>query len=323
MKMKNIITTIVLLFSFISIAFSQQSAVLTKEKTIELYKTLYLSSKIDSITWNGNLKKCESGSLEKGIFVKASNRINFFRLVNGLNTVKNNTEFNQKAQDAALLIKANNVLTHHPSSSMECYSESASSGCSKSCLGFTDFINFPGISFITGFLDDYGSSNYYVGHRRWVLYSKLAEFGYGATNSTEALLVVDGISDGVTNDSVVQPQFVAYPWSGYVPADLIFPKWSFSIPDGKTVDFDNTTIIMTDSDGNIIENEKLEEYKNFLDPTIVWTVTGLFSEYEITYAQNKMEENGYLNKKITVLISNVIVDGETKDYKYTVVPIKI
>ena len=84
-----------------------------------------------------------------------------------------------------------------------------------------------------------------MGHRKWILYTKLIEFGYGATDKCEALLT----SDGVSYDSVYYPEFIAYPWNGYVPANLIFPKWSFSIPQDKIVDFSQTTISMCDGQG--------------------------------------------------------------------------
>ncbi len=284
-----------------------------------MYNKLYLSSEIDSIDWNGHKQKCLCGQLDSDIYKKAEDRINFFRIVSGLNEVKLNPKFNLDAQNAALLVNANNQLTHYPKIDMKCYSKSAANGCIKSCLGFTDFKYFPETSFITGFIQDYGANNYFVGHRKWLLYTKLIEFGYGATDRSEAILT----ANGVTYDSIDVPEFIAYPWNGYVPINLIFPKWSFSIPQNNIVDFNQTTISMFDSKGKVIKIEKLKEYKSYLDHTIVWTATGLFSDYEITYGINKLEENGFLDKKIRIMIRNVKVNGSFKDYEYFVEPIKI
>ena len=316
----NVKSTIIIFFLCLRIVlYSQQSPKLSKEQIIELYKKLYLTSQIDSIVWKGNIKKCDCGTIDNSIYTKAENRINFFREVNGLNKVKINTKFNTDAQCAALLIKANNLLTHNPAKNLKCYSPSAYSGCSKSCLGFTDFKYYSATAFITGFVTDYGDENYAVGHRKWILYSRLREFGYGATNNTEALFVVDGIA----KDSVAPSEFIAYPWNGYVPVNLIFPKWSFSIPDSKTVDYSNATITMTDASGKKIEIQKLKEQKNMLDHTIVWTALGLFSKEDMDFMKNKLEEKGYLNKKIKVQVKNVKVDGKIKNYEYFVEPIKI
>ena len=290
-----------------------------KTELINLYNELYKSSELSSIPWNGNTLACLCGQLPKEIYEKALNRVNFFRIVSGLEPVKLNPNFNLDAQNAALLIKANNLLTHYPRKDLKCYTESAASGCGKSCLGFSDFKNFKATSFITGFIQDYGESNYYVGHRRWLLYSKLAEIGYGATDASEALLTVDGVS----YKNISTPEYIAYPWNGFVPINLIFPKWSFSIPENRSVDFTNTTITMLDGNGNELSVEKYQLYENFLDHTIVWSAKGLFSEYDIYYGLNKMEENGFLNKRIKVLIKNVEIEGKLKNFEYFVEPIKI
>lgn len=312
----KILNVILLLITIAETAFSQQSCILTKEQVNDLYFLLYTPSEVTSTGWRGSVSNCSSGTINADIYKKVEDRINFFRLVNGLNTVKNNPKLNQPAQDAALLIKANDILTHYPDKSMKCFSQSAYDGCSKSCLGQFDFENFPEAAFITGYIQDYGESNYYVGHRKWVLYSKLTSFGYGATDETDALLTVDGVS----NNQTVTVDYIAYPWYGYVPVRLIFPKWSFSIPDSKTVDFSNATISMTDDRGKTIAIERQPEKKDLLDHTIVWIVKGLFSDHDIQYTENRLAENGYLNRRITVKISNVKVDGNTRNYEYFVEP---
>jgi len=314
-----------LLFTIILIVLStinlnaQQRKTLTKTELTVLYNKLYKSSEIDSIVWKDQKQICACGQLESEMYKKAEDRINFFRIASGLKEVKLNPKFNKDAQNAALLVKVNNQLTHYPNTEMKCYSKSAANGCLKSCLGLSDFKYYHETSFITGFIEDIGEENYFVGHRKWLLYTKLAEFGYGATDKSEAILTVDGVS----YDAIDVPEFIAYPWNGYVPVNLIFPKWSFSIPDNKIVDFSQTTISMFDSKGKELKTEKLKEYKNFLDHTIVWTAKDLFSDDDITYGINNLEENGFIDKKIKVVIRNVKIDGSFKQYEYFVEPIKI
>lgn len=291
----------------------------TKNEIIEIYNKLYKSSEITSFEWNAEANRCDCGKPAKEIYEKAENRINFFRIVSGLDLVKINPKSNLEAQSAAYLVKVNKMLTHYPSKSMNCYSESAANGCKKSCLGFSDFKNFMSSAFITGFIDDYGTDNYAVGHRRWLLYSKLTEFGYGATENSEAILVADGI----TNKKVETPEYMSYPWNGYVPANLIFPKWSFSIPEDKNVDFSQTKISMFDGKGNPLNIQQLQLMENFLDHTIVWIATSLFTDDDIKYSQNKMEQNGFLNQKIRVHIRNVKINQEMKNFEYFVEPFKI
>lgn len=316
----RVLFILILIIGLFQTSFAQQSKMLSREQISDLYSKLYKSSDIDSISWNGNVKKCHSGSLSSDIYKKVADRVNFFRIACGLREISINPAFNKEAQDAAFLIKVNNVLTHNPATNLKCYSQSAANGCKKSCLSQTNFSYFPETSFITGFMQDLGDENYFVGHRKWILYTKLIGVGYGATDNTEALLTVDGVN---YSDTLTAPEYIAYPWNGYVPVDLIFPKWSFSIPQNKVVDFSKATIKMFDSKGAEIKLVKLKEYKNYLDHSLVWTVKGMFSEEDIKYGKNNLEANGYLNKRIKVLIKNVKVDGKFKNYEYFVEPIKI
>jgi len=308
-----------LVFTSTGFIFSQQPKMLSQEQVTELYKRLYQTSEIGSTGWKGSTSSCTSGTIDQSIYKKAEDRINFFRLAVGLNEIKHDPSFDQLAQDAALFTKTNNVLTHTPDKSMKCYSESAYSGCNKSCLAFMDFKNFPLTAFITGYIQDYGDDNYFIGHRKWLLYTKLSSFSYGATDNTDAVLTANGIN----YSEATSVDYVAYPWNGYVPVHLIFPKWSFSIPEDKKVDFSNTTISMFDDKGNPIPLKKLQLYENYLDHTVVWTVNGLFTDYEMKYGQNNLEQNGWLNRPIKVKIKNVKVNDEIKNYEYVVQPFKI
>ena len=118
------------------------------------------------------------------------------------------------------------------------------------------------------------------------------------------------------------PEYVAYPWHGYVPVDLIYPKWSFSIPRSNDVDFSDATVKMVDGDGNNIDLKVYKQY-SYQDPTLVWQAKGMYTAHELEYAENKLEEKGYLNKKIKVTIKGVKVNGKTKNYEYFVEPIKV
>ena len=101
----NFIISIILAFCFQTVN-GQTATPLSKERTIKLYDSLYVTSEIDTIVWNGNLSKCNPGSLSTEIYIKAENRINFFRLANGLNEIQNNTELNKDAQKCCFVSKS-------------------------------------------------------------------------------------------------------------------------------------------------------------------------------------------------------------------------
>ena len=62
------------------------------------------------------------------------------------------------------------------------------------------------------------------------------------------------------------PEFITWPPEGYIPAKMVFPRWSFSI---ANADFTGTKVSMKDKNGTSIALQ-LEELDNeFGDRTIV------------------------------------------------------
>ncbi len=291
---------------------------LSKDDLIKLYKEYYLSSDIDSINWNGSIDNCKAGTLSEDILTKAENRVNFFRLVNGLTKITFNKDFNTRAQSAALLCLANNKLNHHPPKTWKCYSAEGAEGALHSNLGFNDFKHFPAASFISGFIQDHGEDNSACGHRKWILYSKAKEMGYGASNKTEALYVT-----GIDQHAKIINKFIAYPWNGYVPVNLIFPKWSFSIPEHHKVDFLHCKIAITDESGKKYHHKLLQQEKNVLDHTLVWEIPELYTPEETEKLENNLKKKGFVGKTITVTITNVMVHGELKNFYYQVKIIEV
>ncbi|MCB0837303.1 MAG: CAP domain-containing protein [Bacteroidetes bacterium] len=288
-------------------------SVLDLQQTVRHYNSLYKHPCIP-FEWNGSIEKCQAGVVPNQILMIVQKRINFFRAVNGLGPITINPNFNVSAQEAALMMASNGKLSHHPDESWTCFSELGAHGAEASNLTLGNYKLLDPNSLIIGFIWDYGTPNYFVGHRRWLLYSRLSEIGFGLTSSSEAVNVGDGV---LTKAPLHLPDFIAYPWNGYVPADLIFPKWSFSIPEGNNVDFSNCRIEMIDWTGEEIGIKTFPE-KKMLDPTITWEASGLFAPYEIKYGQNSLKEKGYVGKSIQVKISNVNVDGKLRNYHYQV-----
>jgi uncharacterized protein YkwD len=288
-----------------------------KKEAVSLYDKYYAGTKISSIPWNGSVSSCDPGKLSADILHRAENRINYFRMATGLKPITLSDEFNKKAQLTALMMTANNQISHTPAKNWKCYTDSGSDGAKNSNLGISDFENFPDMSFITGFILDYGHINNNIGHRKWMLNSKAELMGYGATGKHEAIYVT-----GLNTTAVPEaPEFISYPPAGYFPHHLVFEKWSFALPAGKKVDFRKAKVEMTDGQGKKMNVKILStEDPWYFDPTIVWQAVDLFSSDEIKYVKNSLAERGYLDKPITVRITNVQVDSEKKEFEYRVVP---
>lgn len=265
------------------------------------YKEEYLVSNVNWPRWTGNIKKCKHGTIPNNIKRKALMRINYFRTLCGLYPVELSNEYNNLAQQAAFIITANNKLSHHPDENWECYSKVAANACIESSIQYSRTGLFT--SFIGGFVEDLGSQNTGVPHRRSLLNSKSGFKGYGSTGYAEAIYNTERNSSTVHSEKL--PLYIAYPIAGYNEIGLVYPRWSFGIPDRHKVDFSNSNISLKDQDENEI-GATILPYKDIYDPTIVWELKENFSRYDL------------LKKEITVEVKNVKVDGTMKDYKYIV-----
>lgn len=314
MRNSVIVTGLVLfLFATTSYISRNENTEVTLQELEQLYREYYLASAIDSIPWNGSIATCKPGNLPAEVLEKAGKRINFFRSVCRLPLVVMDNDSALYPQAAALMMMANKRLSHNPSTSWKCFSKAGAKGANASCLGLPNFKDFPEDAFINGFLKDWGEENAMVGHRRWVLYSKMKRFSYGATGGAEALYCI--MND--LEDNPKAPQYIAYPWSGYVPYNLIYAKWSFALPEAANVSFKNTKVTITNAKGEKMKI-KVYPFEEFLDPTLVWYMEDMYTPEDELYGVNKVKERGFVGQTITVSLANVLVNGVTKTYTYTV-----
>jgi hypothetical protein len=308
--MKVFFISIFLLVSFLGAA--QQPAEITLAELTKFYKEYYLSSAVDSINWKSK-GGCDPGSIPASLDQLAEKRINFFRQMNRLPLIKVTTSKKPEAQAAAFVISKNNALSHDIPSSWKCYSQAAADGAKNSCLGLPNFKYLPQTAFITGFISDPGDGNYFVGHRRWLLNSRATEFSIGATKNSLAIYCTNNLIQDTLKNT-----FIAYPWNGYVPYNLVFSKWSFSIPDGNEVDYSNIKLIVKNKKGKSLPLKYLKENQFFPDKTITWKVEGLFSEEDERRSENHLKDKGYVGEEFTVRIEGIIVNKKKANYEYKV-----
>lgn len=271
----------------------------TKQQVLEDYNTYYLGSNVtsSSLGWTGSTSGCNAGIVSSDADSKVAMRINYFRRQTGLPdliTIDNSVQ--SKVQEAALIMLANNTLTHTPASTMTCYTTGGAEAAGKSNLAFGTQAS----GSVTAYIQDSGSNNAAVGHRRWLLFSKLDRVGHGSTTSTNAIWVI-GYNKGNT---LTLPEFVSWPPKGFVPNTLAFARWSFSIPN-QSANFSNATITMTDSSGANIPLTREPISNGYGDNTIVWIPSGISttSTTDVTYRIN---------------ISGVTISSVSKSYSYDV-----
>ena len=262
----------------------------------EMYRRVYLTGTINEFKWNGDVKNCTAGSMDSMQLRRVLRRVNFFRALDSLTPVTFGAEENVLAQKAAALMKANGELNHNPPKTWKCYSNEAATGASNSNLG-ESYEGDPSV-YIRNFIRDDGAYNGSVGHRRWILNSAAGKFGFGSTGDYAALWVISK-----QEAKQKTPFSITWPCKGYVPASLVFERWSCAIPDA---DFSNTNVQMTKVNTAQRVSVSLEPLKyGYGDNTIVWipAKTDVLSSEDVTYH---------------VKLFNIILHGKKINYEYDV-----
>jgi hypothetical protein len=200
------------------------------------------------------------------------------------------------------MMSANGTLSHNPPSSWTCWTAAgaAAAGSSNLALGTAG----PGA--IVAYIRDSGSYNYFVGHRRWILYPRRDQFGTGSVGETttkaNALYV---FTSTVTRPAT--PTKVAWPPEGYVPYQVVYPRWSLSLNTGSSVSFASANVTMTE-DGSSVPLSVVSRTDNgYGDNTIVWEPSG------ISFTP------GGQDRRFTVTVSDIMVGGSPQTVAYEVV----
>jgi len=235
-----------------------------RQRVLNEYNNFYVASATTSTStaWSGNSTACTPGTIAQDAIDKALIRINYFRRCVGLNDdITFDPVKNGKCQQGALMLHANNTLSHTPPTSWSCWTQEGSDACGSSNIAMGYSIS----GAITAYINDVGASNYKVGHRRWILYSRAKTMGIGHTTTFNALWVLGNGSNPVPENL---PAFIPWPPKGFVPAPLVFDRWSFS---KRLADFANADVTMKDNAGNPISLNIISKTDNgYGDNTIVW-----------------------------------------------------
>lgn len=286
------------------------SGVLTaKEQAQKDYMDMYVGSAVTGYTWNGNTANCAAGTLSQDLQNKTLLRIKYFRKLAGLpnDKITMEADLSAKCQDNALMIRANNAIDHQPPTNWKCYTADGALAAGKGNISFgtSDVKN------IDAWMQDAGSNNMEVGHRRWILFSNATKFGIGFTESSGTLWVINGLPSPYSLPAAT-PEYIAWPPKGFVPRQVVYPRWSLGVPATSypfQVDFTNATVTMVNAAGTTVPLNVI--YRNPIsnsyggDNTISWEPTGV-------------DLNSNFDQKYTVTVANVMVNGTAKSYTYDV-----
>ncbi|MFI5171829.1 MAG: hypothetical protein ACHQFW_05535 [Chitinophagales bacterium] len=264
---------------------------------------------MNSATWNGSVDNCNPGKLSEEYQQKFLQRLNYVRRIAGVpDKCELRESWNVKCQAAALMMTAESSLSHGPGKDWACYSEAGATGAGNSNLS----LGASGLYALMGQVDDDGSNNTAVGHRRWILNPYRKVFGHGSTNNAMAFWALGGENSNYTDEETKKfdDQYVVWPPEYFCPTDFYTARWSFSLSNAI---FDETTVEMYHGKEKI-NCTVLEEKSGYGLSTLVF-------EPELNAITFSGEEI------FTVILKNVklysydysISEGKTinKDYSYS------
>lgn len=265
------------------------------------YKTKWIPTTTVKSGWTGSVATCDPGTQTPDSLAKGLDGINFYRGLNGLDSVTLTDAQNQKAQAAALIMEANSTLTHYPTSDMKCYTELGKSGAGTSnLLYYSPSIPSMG-SIVELYMDDPGASNTYVGHRRWILNPTTTTMGFGTTTTSNAINVIGG----GYSETRAKPTFMAVPNAGFSPQQLEpNGRWSLS-SSSWDVRFTNATVTVKDAAGVALPVTKHPVGNGYGPNTLAFEVAGVKTA------------TGSATSDYTVTVSNIDNNGTPMTHTYT------
>lgn len=289
----------------------------SREEVRQFFRAVYYASENAPMGWTGSYASGDAGDVAGGFREATRLRINFYRALAGVPAdVTFSAAYNTRAQHAALLMSANDALSHTPPSSWMLYHPLAAEGALNSNLA----LGHAGPDAINGYMADAGASNAAVGHRRWLLYPQTLQMGSGdvsgsssghAPLAANAVWVIDATPGGQFGAPrpATRTTAVPYPPAGFVPYQVVWPRWSFSHPGA---DFSAATVTMA-RDGQAIATALEPPAASALgEPTLVWAYESRDTESIAAH------DRPAADRVYSVNVSNVQIGGARQNFSYQV-----
>ncbi len=247
------------------------------------------------VQWTGNTAGCDAGTVSASTNEATLNVLNYLRNMSGLESVALDSALSEEALQAALMMQAQNSLSHSPDPTWACYTAAGARAAGRSNL----YLGVTGPAAMVGYVEDPGSGNTAVGHRRWIQNPFVDRMGIGSTSNANALYV---ITPSVQREA---PEWISWPPQGYVPKELVFPRWSLS---RQNADFRGASVQMK-VDGALTPVSLKNVVDGFGLNTLVWQPNA------------SIDLVGAEDFSIDIRVENVMIDGSPVSFEYTVIPI--
>jgi len=269
---------------------------------------------------------CTSGIPSDSEKLKVLNRINYLRAIHKLKPVKYDDAYDEMTGECALIIAANENLSHTPESSWKCWSQVAYDGCYSSNISLAAATNYDlsatdSATIVDGFMTEENEvPPTTLGHRRWFIDPWLNSIAFGRADYSDghghfvlgsAVKVINRDDPNDQQDiSDTDIEFVAYPFETY-PAELYNDNvmMSFTVIKDKFSKYSNGTgiVFSTATIAIVDQNNKTMKVKNIEFDTDGYGVPNNLRWYA---------EGIKPNVKYNVTVSNVMINNNSELYQY-------
>ncbi|MEZ5277567.1 MAG: immunoglobulin domain-containing protein [Opitutaceae bacterium] len=285
----------------------------SREESRTFYRTVFTASEGVDMEWTGSYDSGEKGDTSQAYKDAVRRRINYFRAMVGVPAdITFNSTYSSKSQQAALMMSGNDQLSHFPPNSWAYWTADGREAAENSNLA----IGSAGPDSVVGYIQDHGSGNTAVGHRRWLFYPQTKVMGTGDVpgianvsnrRPANSIWVFDGNFGGTR--PAVRDSFVAWPPPGYVPYGLIYPRWSVSYPGAN---FNGASVSMKRNGVDIaVAKEPLSSGVG--ETTLVWVYDGLDANVPQTHSRPGSDTT------YSVVVDGVTINGQNQKWEYDVI----
>ena len=242
-----------------------------RRDVLAFYHTIYNASEnyAANLQWAGNVTTGVPGTTSAAFKADVLRRINFYRALTGLSAdISMDDTWSAKCQEAALMFSANKDIEHYPPTWWTHYTANAAEAAGKSNIAYGSH----GPAAVDAYIEDYGSNNTAVGHRRWLLYPLAQRMGSGDVPASAGKPAANAIWVIGNFKSSAPKKFTAWPNAGYVPNDLVPARWSLSFPGAN---FSSAIVSMSLNGTSVPLQVVSRTTPNIGENTIVWEPYGL------------------------------------------------
>ncbi|MDN8336369.1 CAP domain-containing protein [Acinetobacter baumannii] len=276
--------------------------------------------KASSMSDAPNINNCYAGKLSAKFRNEFLNEINTVRALHGLPSITYDYAHEDEMMQTALILAANNILTHYPESNTNCYSDIGAVGAKTSSLEMgvrqNKYDYSPAESITNRVHDKLNLFAGDVGHRLWMLNPFLQKSAYGSVNAPSfkdtRFPYVVGTSYKVVypfdNPTTAPLGVIAYPYHNY-PAKYYMAGSILSISvltdqknffANRNVDYAKANVVVTERSSGAKQKISNIRYENI----------GVPNHIQFNFDDLK------LNVIYDVKLSNVLVNGQPKEYSY-------